>query len=221
MSSGNKENKLNIGSKEKSSINNERNSVNPFNNLCEESADHSDRDYRYQRRVGRQFSINYHPSKDNKFYKVIIPYNFDLKKYWINKKEIEFYENKKYLERKLVEFNDNSAFNVDKEFEPELKQKLCLYLPTTILSFIVIYLAIIMVCFFSFNPIIIYTVYTWIKKGFRSLQMFKFILFEKFKIKKIHKILDDENNSKFCVEKKLKWILGKSGYWLEVQKLIE
>lgn len=221
MASSIKETKFQIGSKEKSEIINERNSVNPYQNLCEESCDQSDRDYKYQRRVGRQFSINCHPTKDNKFHKVIIPYNFDLKKYWINKKEIEFYENRKYLEKKLVEFNDNPAFNIDKIFEPKLKQKIYIYLPTIVFSLIVIYLAIILISFFSFNPIIIYTISNWIVKGYNSLQMFKFLLFEKFKINEIHFILKEENNSEFCVENQLKWILGKSGYWLEVQKLID
>jgi hypothetical protein len=221
MASSAKDNKFFIGSKDKSEIFNERNSLNPFHTLNEESCDQSDKEYRYQRRIGRQFSINCHPTKDNKFYKVIIPYNFDLRKYWISKKEIEFYENKMYLEKKLVEFNDNPAFNIDKLFEPKLKLKICLYVPTIFLSLIVIYLALILIAFFSFNPIILYTVSTWIKKGFNSLKMFKFLLFEKFKIKEIHNILKEENNSKFCAENKLKWILGKSGYWLEVQKLME
>ena len=221
MASSVKDGKFLIGSRRKSELINERSSQHAFNNLGEEPADLTDKEYQYQRRMGRQFSINCHPTKDNKFYKVIIPYNFDLKKYWINKKEIEFYENKKYLEKKLMELNDNPAFNIDKIFEPKFRQKLCLYMPTVLFSIIIFYLALIFIAFFSFNPIIIFTVFTWFQKGFSSLQMFKFILFEKFKIKEIHKILNEENESSFCVEQKLKWILGKSGYWLEVQKLIE
>jgi hypothetical protein len=222
MASEIKESKyLGSSSKGKSQFLNEKNSSIPLNNLIDDSGDPSERDYKFQRRMGRQFSINCRPTQDNKFYKVIIPYNFDLKKYWINKKEIEFYENKRYLEKKLVELNDNPTFNIDKIFEPRMGQKLCLYLPTIFLAILTAYLALILIAFFSFNPVIIYTIISWFVKGLKSLMMFKFILFEKFKIKEIHKILDEENKSPFCVEHKLKWILGMSGYWLEVQKLIE
>ena len=50
--------------------------------------------------------------------------------------------------------------------------------------------------------------------------MFKFILLEKWKIIEINQILEKENNSEFCIENKLKWKLGQSGYWIEIQKLI-
>lgn len=175
----------------------------------------------YRGRLGRQVTINAHPSRDNKFFKVILPYNFDKKKYWINYKEIAFYENKKYIQEKLAEFNKNENFDIDKNYSLKAMQKVCLYVPTIFLSIIVLYIALIASAFFSFNPIVIYTLYTWLRKGYNSLQMFKFILLEKFKIKEIHKILAQENASDFCVSHKLKWILGLSGYWLEVQKLLE
>jgi len=216
-----KDSKFLIGSMKRSELLNDRSSQHPSNNIGEEGADLIEKEYQFQRRICRQFSINCRPNKDNKFHKVIIPYNFDLKKYWINKKEIEFYESKKYLEKKLMELNDNPAFNIDKVFEPKLGQRLFLYMPTLLLSIVVLYFALIFTAFFSFNPIIIFTLFTWFQKGFSSLQMFKFILFEKFKIREIHIILNRENESPFCVEHKLRWILGKSGYWLEVQKLIE
>jgi hypothetical protein len=222
MAYSKRENNILIGSKEiKSSFPNEKNSLNPSNPLLEDGTDNSEKEYRLQRRMGRQFSINFHPSKDHKFYKVIIPYNFERKIYHINKKEIEFYENKHYLQKKLTEFNESAAFNIEKDYEPRFIQRLCLYVPAFFVAIFLFYISLIFISFFSFNPIIIYNTYSWIKKGYSSVKMFKFILFEKFKIKEIHKILNDENSSKFCTENKLKWLLGQSGYWLEVQKLIE
>jgi hypothetical protein len=175
----------------------------------------------YRGRIARQVTINAHPSRDNKFFKVIIPYSFDQKKYTINKKEIEFYENKKYLFEKLKYFNNIETFDIEKDFNPKHLQKVCLYVPFFLICIIVIYLAIITSALFSFNIMVMFTLGTWIRKGYNSLQMFKFILLEKFKIKEIHKLLKEENDTRFCINHKLKWILGQSGYWLEVQKLIE
>jgi hypothetical protein len=177
--------------------------------------------YGYRGRIARQVTINAHHSSDNRFYKVIIPYNFDDKKYIINPKEVEFYENKRYLIEKLKFFNSNETFDIDKDFNPKPMQKVCLYVPFFIISIIVLYLTIVLSALFSFNIVVMFTLGTWIKKGYNSLQLFKFLLIEKFKIKEIHKLLDQENNSEFCTGQKLKWILGQSGYWLEVQKLVE
>ncbi len=175
----------------------------------------------YRTRLKRQVTVLANPLRDNKFFKVIIPYNFDKKMYWINNKDIQFYENKKYLQEKLEEFNKNEAFNIDNNYSLKGFQKFCMYIPFIIISLIVIYLSIIVSSFFSFNPIVIFTIYTWLRKGYNSVQMFKFILMEKFKIKEIHKLLAEENSSDMCIGNKLKWILGQSGYWLEVQKLVE
>jgi hypothetical protein len=207
-------------------------SVKESLNPTEPAFTHTDRDKEsnndpqslgYCGRLARQVTVNARPRSpiDNKFYKVIIPYNFDKKKYIINKKEIEFYENKKYLTEKLRQFNLNEKFDIEKDYIPSNKQKFCLYVPTILLSIIALYISIVTSAFMSFNIVVMFTIGTWLRKGYNSLQMFKFILLEKFKIKAIHSLLDQENNTEFCVEKKLRWILGQSGYWIEVQKLIE
>ena len=46
-------------------------------------------------------------------------------------------------------------------------------------------------------------------------------MLEKWKIRAMNIILKNENNADFCTKNKLKWILGQSGYWIEVQKLLE
>jgi hypothetical protein len=177
--------------------------------------------YGYTGRIGRQVTVNVQPIRNNKFNKVIIPYSFEEKRYMINNKEIEFYNNRGYLLNTLRNFNSNDSFDIEKNFNPRFFQKLSLYVPFFLICFIVLYIAIAVTTLFSFNLVVIFTLVTWLIKGYNFLQMFKFILLEKFKIKEIHKILDDENESEFCVNNKLKWVLGQSGYWLEVQKLIE
>jgi len=196
---------------------------NPFSNNAVGEVEGSSSESEYMGRIQRNATMKANPLREKKFYKVIIPYNFDNKKYTLNPKEIEFYENKNYIIRKLKEFNNTEAFKkVEQDFQLKPAQKwFFLYIPTFILAFIVIYIALLMSAFFSFNLFVMLTFGYWIRKGYNSLQMFKFILLEKFKIKEIHKILDEENKSSVCMESKLKWILGESGYWLEVQKKIE
>jgi len=174
----------------------------------------------YRGRIARQVTINAHHSSDNKFYKVIIPYNFDKKKYILNPKEIEFYENKKYFIEKLKFFNNHETFDIEKDYNARPFQKLYLYASFTFITILVLYLCLVLTIFFSFNFVVIFTLGTWLRKGYNSLQFFKFQLLEKYKIKEIHKLLEEENETEFCKGHKLKWILGQSGYWIEVQKLV-
>jgi hypothetical protein len=190
---------------------------------CNESniGSESEKDYNYERRMGRQFSINVHPSKDNKFYKVIIPYNFEKKQYTIKRKEIEFYENKNYLLERLGYFCRIPAFNIESKFKPHSMQNISIYLPIIGISVLFLYLAFVSFTIFAFNPVIIYTVFNWGKKGYNFAQIWKFKKLENYKIEEIKKILEKENSSNFCIDNKLKWILGQSGYWIEIQKLLE
>jgi hypothetical protein len=211
-------------SKEKDYIMSYKGSLNPTDNILnsEDGGIPSEpQSIGYRGRIARQVTINAHHSSDNKFYKVIIPYNFDKKKYIINPKEVEFYENKRYLIEKLKFFNNHETFDIEKDYDPKPLQKLYLYASFTIIATFVLYLFLALAAFFSFNFVVIFTMGTWLRKGYNSLQFFKFRLLEKYKIKEIHKLLDEENDTEFCTSHKLKWILGQSGYWIEVQKLIE
>jgi len=197
-------------------------SINENHDEDEKSESNSENiEYRFERRLGHQLSINQNFFRDEKYNKVIIPYNFQKKMYDIKDKDIEFYENRDYLKEKLNEFNTNPNFDIEKVYYPKrIVQKLKIYLPITIIMIILIYIGIIISIFFCFNPIVIYTIYSYIRKGYNSLSMFKFILLEKFKMKEIHKIIDEENISDVCKMNKIIWRLGQSGYWLEVQKIL-
>ena len=196
-------------------------SINDNNNDEKSDVNSQNIDYLYERRLGRQFSLNHNFFKDEKFNKVIIPYNFQNKMYDIKDKDIEFYENKDYLKRKLDEFNSNPNFEMEKIYFPKsILQKLKIYLPIIIIMIILIYVGIIVSVFFCFNPIVIYTIYSWLSKAYNSLRMFKFILLEKFKVKEIQRIIENENISEVCKYNKIIWKIGQSGYWLEVQKIL-
>jgi hypothetical protein len=177
--------------------------------------------YKFERRMGRGLSIYVHPTHDNKFYKLIIPYSFEEKKYAIKEKEIEFYEYKHYLLEKLNFYNSNPVFDIESTYNVKGFKKLNLYLPTIIILLILIYFSLIVCSLCCFNPFVIYTLFSWNRKAYNSLTMFRFILLEKYKMKEIKRNIDNENLSEECQEKKLKWVLGQSGYWLEIQKLID
>jgi hypothetical protein len=193
------------------------NSINSASPLDEDDKDDK---LGYRRRAARICTINVRPTKDNKFYKVIVPYNFDKKTYFIKRSEIEFWENKHYLIDKLDKFCSMPIFDIEKQYQAVGYQKFLMYLPVVIICIILLYVVMIITVLFSFNSILLYTLYSWIRKGFNKLQMFKFILLEKWKIKEMNKLLEKENESEFCIDNKLQWKLGQSGYWLEIQKLI-
>ena len=178
------------------------------------------RETRFQRRENRQYSINCRPNHDNDLNKVIIPYNFDKKQYLIQASEIEFYEKKNYLLDTLKRFNNLDSFKIEKKYEAGKLQKLGMYTPTIIIFLIYIYLSVIVLTLFSFNPVLIYSIFIWGKKIFHYISMVQFIILEKFKIKEIKNTLEFENISKICRDNKLRWILGQSGYWLELQKIV-
>ena len=178
------------------------------------------RETRFQRRENRQYSINCRPNHDNDLNKVIIPYNFDKKQYLIQASEIEFYEKKNYLLDTLKRFNNLDSFKIEKKYEASKLQKLGMYTPTIIIFLIYIYLSVIVLTLFSFNPVLIYSIFIWGKKIFHYISMVQFIILEKFKIKEIKNTLEFENISKNCRDNKLRWILGQSGYWLELQKIV-
>ncbi len=186
-----------------------------------ESSNSSDNNYNLERRMGRECSINVQPSKDNKFYKLIIPYNFEEKIYLITDKEIEFYEHNDYLVNKLKVFNSNTVFDIESSFKAKGFRKIKLFLLFVIILAILIYISLIIITLFCFNPIVIYTLFSWNRKAYNSLRMFKFILLEKYKMMEIKRNIDNENLSKDCQDKKIKWAVGQSGYWLEIQKIID
>lgn len=198
---------------------NPRYSVNRLSLEEEEKSIISESDYLYQRRRAEPDISNINFIRTDKFNKVIIPYNFEKKKYEIKYKDIEFYESKDYLIDKLEEYNKNPSFDIEKTYTPKnCFERIKIYFPITFIMIILLYAGFIFTLLSSFNPIVIYTLYSYIKKAYNSLNMFKFILLEKFKMNNLTEIIKKENRSKTCINKKITWKIGRSGYWMEVQK---
>jgi hypothetical protein len=82
----------------------------------------------------------------------------------------------------------------------------------------IIYLSLIILTLFSFNLVLFYLLFVGFKKLFNLIKTIESFLLEKIKKKEINTILNLENNTKFCKENNLKWTIGQSCYWLELQK---
>jgi hypothetical protein len=196
---------------------NQRSSINRISKL-EEKNENIENDYIYERRRGNNTSVFF---RYDKFDKVIIPYNFEIKKYEIRNKDIEFYENKDYVINKLIEFNQSPDFDIEKTHLPKnFLEQIKIYFPIILIMIILLYCGLVFTLLSSFNPIVIYTIYSYIKKAYDTLNMFKFILLEKFKMNNLSLIISNENKTNNCISKKLTWKIGTSGYWMEVQKNI-
>jgi hypothetical protein len=183
------------------------------------NATDSNNDDIYQKRINRIYTLGIRTC--TKYNKVIIPYDFDKKKYIIKLKDIEFYEHKTYLIQKIDNFCNLQAFHIDERYKPNSFEKLYIIILYLGIVLLIAYFLFIIATLFSYNPLVIYTAFTWLRKGYLRVQVCKFVLLEKWKIKKMNKVLESENKAIFCKENKLKWQLGQSGYWIEIQKLIE
>ena len=187
----------------------------------ENKSESSDEEYIYERRIAEPTPSNIHFSRTDKFKKIIIPYNFEKKKYVIKYKDIEFYKSKDYLKSKLEGYNQNPNFDIDKTYSPKsCCERIKIYFPIIFIMMILLYVGFIFTLLSGFNPIVIYTLYSYIKKAYNSLNMYKFIMLEKFKMNRIRGFISNENKSEICKSKKITWKIGRSGYWIEVQKNI-
>ncbi len=178
-----------------------------------------DEDVRFERRPGRQFTINFMAFNKN-FNKLIIPYDFDKKNYFIKKEEIDFYEYKEYVIATLEKFCNDPVFNIEKKYKAKGLEKFCLFVPNFFLIVFIIYIFVFIGFLTYGNPAILFITFIILKKTYSSLKIMRFIIKEKMKIKEVKRKLDTENNSPFCLEKKIFWTLGQSGYWMELVKSI-
>ncbi|MCQ2820063.1 MAG: hypothetical protein MJ252_22580, partial [archaeon] len=142
------------------------------------------------------------PNINQDINKVIIPYNFEHKKYMINESDISFYEKKDYLKEILNKYNGTHAFKIGDKYNANCMQKFFVNLLFFIIIIILLYIALIILTLLSFNPMIIYTFLLAGRKITKFLEGFKLIFYERYKLNEINRILDLENISAFCTENK-------------------
>ncbi len=189
-----------------------------MNELLIEDKNERKRNSKFQRREFTKYSKAERAIFVNDLNKVIIPYNFIEKKYDIDKNEIEFYQKKQYLLDKLIYFNSKRVFKFQEKYSPNIFQRFLIILFDIIFFLFIIYLSLIILTLFSFNLVLFYLLFVGFKKLFNLIKTIESFLLEKIKKKEINTILNLENNTKFCKENNLKWTIGQSCYWLELQK---
>ena len=160
-------------------------------------------------------------NKPKNFDKIIISYNFKKNNYYITDKELEGYENKEFLLNTLYNFNNQEIFKYDSPYIPTCCERILFLVPVIILVCIIIYILYLLTIICTLNPLIIYLDYLILKIIFKLIIKFKKNLNEKFKKKAINKIIDDTNESDYCIIHQIKFKLGPSGYWLQLEKIMK
>ena len=160
-------------------------------------------------------------NKPKNFEKIIISYNFKKNNYYITDKELEGYENKEFLLNTLYNFNNQEIFKYDSPYIPTCCERILFLVPVIILVCILIYILYLLTIICTLNPLIIYLDYLILKIIFKLIIKFKNNLNEKFKKKAINKIIDDTNESDYCIIHQIKFKLGPSGYWLQLEKIMK
>lgn len=153
--------------------------------------------------------------------KVIIPYNFEIKQYAIDQNQIEFLEDKKdFVLKTISRYNSENAFKIGDKYQATCLEKCFVNFLLFIIGIVFLYVILIFLIFLSFNPMIIFCCFLFGRKICRFLGTMKLLIYERYKLSEINKILETQNSSNFYRENKLKWVLGQNGYWLELQKEI-
>ena len=161
-----------------------------------------------------------HLNINNKIFdKIIIPYNFKKNNYSIPDKEIEGYENKEFVLNTLYKYNLQEIFKFDSLYKPSFIEAILFYIPVFLFILVISYILIYILITFLFNPLLIYISFRFLRAIISFIKGLKITTYEKLKKKAINKKLEETNNSKYCIEHKIKWNLGVSGYWLEVEKI--
>ena len=153
------------------------------------------------------------------FDKIIIPYNFKKNNYSIPDKEIEGYENKEFVLNTLYKFNLQEIFKFESVYKPSFGEKILIFIPFFLTILVILYIFIFLLIMFLFNPLLIYISYRFLRIIISFIKRLRNTIHEKLKKKAIIKKLEETNNSKYCIEHKIQWSLGVSGYWLEIEKI--
>ena len=169
----------------------------------------------------KKINNNIYNDKPKKFERIIISYNLKKNNYYIDNEEIEGYEHKEFLLNTLHNFNNQAIFKFDSPYIPTCCERILFLVPIIIIVCILIYILYLLTIICTLNPLIIYLDYLILKIIFKLIIKFKNNLNEKFKKKAINKIIDDTNESDYCIIHQIKFKLGPSGYWLQLEKIMK
>ena len=158
-------------------------------------------------------------NNEKNFDKIIIPYSFKKKNYLISDNEIEGYENKEFVLNTLYAYNLLKIFKIDSPYSPSCFERILFFFPVLLIIIGIAFGLIYLIIIFLFNPFIILISYQILKGVINIIRSIKHTLYEKMKKSAMNKKLEETNKSNYCKEHNIKWNLGVSGYWLEVEKI--
>ena len=156
---------------------------------------------------------------EKNFDKIIIPYSFKKKNYSISDNEIEGYENKEFVLNTLHAYNLLYLFKIDSPYSPSCFERILFFFPVLLIIIVILCALIYLIVAFLFNPFILLVSYQIFKGVINIIRSIKHTIYEKMKKNAMNKKLGETNKSNYCKEHNIKWNLGVSGYWLEVEKI--
>ena len=173
-------------------------------------------------RITESMDINDIPNKkETKFDKIIISYNFKKNSYFITDSELEGYENKEFLLNTLYNFNNQTIFKYDSPYSPTCCERVSFLGPAIFLLLIIIYFLYVLIIICTLNPLIIYMAYLILKIYFIFVKKLQKNFNENSKKEAINKVINDTNESEYCISHNIRFKVGLSGYWLELEKIKE
>ncbi len=166
----------------------------------------------------RTYTLNVRPSPDQRFLRVLIPFDLEIKKFYLPPEELEIYDVKDYIQQTIDKFNNMKEFHIHEDYQGR-----GIILILSWILFLVFHLSFgyISLCILTLTYCNLILVLFLIKLHVK-FQSFVNDFFKKYYNKvqfvKIKLILDKENESEYCKYRKYTWTIGEVGYWLEMTK---
>lgn len=168
----------------------------------------------------RNYTLNVRPTTDQKFLRILIPFDLDLKRFYLSPDELSIYDVKEYIQQTIDKFNSMEEFKIHIDYKAKGINFIFNTLVLLITNLVVFYILVCICSATFFNiVVIIYLVNTQILIHKILKGIFKNYN-NKIQKQKIKNILEIENNSEYCKYRKYNWILGEVCYWLEMKKEI-
>ena len=193
-------------------------------NINEESfisnlSNNSDNSDKIIHRKRAKTHLSYFIDEYNNLFKIIIPFDFEEKKYSIDEIDYDFFSDKEYIAKKISQFNNNRIFSIDYRYKLSFIENILYIIPNIICTILTTYVLIYVIVSTIFNIGIIFISFYLIYLVNFKIGKIKFNNLEKMRLKELEDILDKENNTDKCSELSIKWMMGKNGYWLEIHKI--
>lgn len=169
----------------------------------------------------RKYTLNVRPSEDNKYLKILIPFDLEQKKFFISKEELEIYDIKDYIQRTINKFNSMEEFHIHEDYKGTTFALMLKWFLILIFHICIGYCNVCLlqmgcfnIVFFAFLLNIHYLFNILVLNIFRRY-------FNKVQLKRLRSILNKENETEYCKRRKYTWDLGESGYWIQMNKSLE